>query len=346
MKILLIVHTEYHLLYGLKVICALHDLNNDEIIIQQISPEGARKRRLNKPLNFIDTNIEFRKLYYHNKRFKDKDLRNKITHIADERPDILYVFNEHQKIFPYLFSLLKKYGTKILLCPDGVNVYSNFNPLKWRITEYIFGNFYLWSNHIPSYLPLPGKHYAYRKGVQAVVVDSKLTYRNYTNREVIELRCETYTKQQFLALANHIFNFHYDECAVEPGSILWIDQPHDEIIVPKRELLYKLKEKYLSKKIYIKPHPFSNVEEMNFYEKMDGFEVIHISAPVELLIENLVDVSILSAHSTAMYYHNPSCRYFWTSALFKELPKRMCNPRRFTSFKYIKVVNDFDEIKL
>ena len=344
MKVIFIVHTEYHILFALKIICAYHNTKDDDIIIQRMSPLGAK--RLNQSLCFEGTNIKYRQLRYHNKRFTDKILRYELDKLANEHPDFLYVFHDNQKTFPYLFSKLKKYGTKIILGPDGANVYSNYTPMKERMLQFTFGNLYLWTNRFPSYLTFPSKHYACLRGIDAVVVESASTYRNYAHKEVIELSSDKYCKHDFQTLANQIFNYKEEDCIVDPGSIIWIDQPHEELIDAKRKFLLKLKETYPQKRIYIKPHPLGYEEEMIFFENTDGFELIRNNVPVELIIENLKDVNVISAHSTSMYYYNPSCRYFWVAGLFKELPERMCSPERFKGFKYIHVVKDFNEIKL
>lgn len=340
-KILFVIHTEYHLLFALKVICAYHNRNEDDILIASMNP--IRARRLSQPLNFEGTNIRYLSIRYPNKRFQDKGLRYELECLIDEHPDILYVFHEHQKVFPYLFSKLKKTGTQIILCPDGANAYVNYTPLKERFWQFVFGNIYLLSNHFPCLLTFPQKHYAYRKELDAVIIEDKESYRNYTKKNVMVLTPSMYRKEEVLQLSNHIFQFNPKSLNVKKGSILWIDQPVKSIEKEQWSFLMDLHKKYPHKTIYFKPHPSSPTEKVREYEKIDGFEVIKLNMPMELLMENLDSITIISAFSTAMYYYNSRCKYYWVSALFKELP---LNYTQMVPFKHINVVKAFEQIEL
>ena len=340
-KIVFIVHTEYHLLFALKIMLSFHKDGDNEILIYQLSPKGSK--RLNQELDFEDTDIVYRQIIYENRKFQARDLRPKLDEIILVRPDVLYVFNEAQKVYSYLFGRLKQIGSRIGLCPDGAYVYFNNTPLKKRFIQFLYGNIFLWSNKFPSFLPFPSCYYAYHKEIDDVVVEDKTTYHNYTNKNIIEIKEQNYSREKFISLADHIFRFNPLNTKIPSGSILWIDQPVEGMEESKRLFLVELKRRYPLKKIYVKPHPHSFPSEINRLSKIEGFQIINLNIPVELLVDNLKNVNILSAFSTAMFYKNPTCTYYWVSPIFKELPLEYA---KLATFEHIEVVSSLEQIDL
>lgn len=339
-KIVFIIHTEYHLLFALKIVLAIHHGEKDNLyIIYRLSPKGSK--RLNQELNFEGTGIEYRQIIYNNRNYQAKELRSKVDGIIMTKPDALYVFNESQKVYPYLFRRLKKIGCRIVLCPDGANVYANNTPLKERFIQFINGNVFLWTNRFSSFLPFPSKHYAYHKEIDDVVVENRESYHNLTNKNVICISKTDYSRESFIYLSNRVFHFNPSTVQIPEGSLLWIDQPVEGMEESKRRFLIGLKKRFEQRTVFIKPHPHSFPDEIKHLECIDGVKILRLDIPVELLLDNLNGVGILSAYSTAMYYYNPRCRYYWVSPLFKELPEEYS---KLATFGHIKVVNSIEQI--
>lgn len=341
-RIVFIIHTEYHLLFALKIMLAIHHNEKaNQFIIYRLSPKGSK--RLNQEFNFEGTGIEYRQIIYINQNFQAKELRSKVDGIIMAKPDILYVFNESQKVYPYLFSKLHKIGCRIVLCPDGAKAYASGTPWKERFIQFIYGNVFLWSNRFPSFLSFPSKHYAYHKEIDDVVVESIESYHNYTNKNIVCISESDYSRESLICLSNRVFRFNPSAIQIPEGSLLWIDQPSEGMEESKRSFLINLKKRFAQRTIFIKPHPHSFPDEIKHLEEIDGLRILKLDIPVELLMVNIKGVVILSAHSTAMYYNNPRCRYYWVSPLFKELPKEYAKE---AVFKHIKVVNSIEQIAM
>lgn len=338
-KIVFCIHTEYHLMFGLKMICCQYDLSNDDIYIYRISPFDTN--RLNQKFDFEGTNINYREIRYYDQRYKDCRLKEELSLIVEINPDEFVLFNEEKKWLAFLLPNLKKNDCKIILAPDGINVYYTYRNLKVRLSNLYHGNFYLLSNGFRCFMKMPEKYYGYRKCIDEIIVEDKNAFVNHSHKKVIELKVYPEIRQKIAQLTNRIFKYDLIQNGIENGSFLWLDQPLEEVVNEKYLFLKELHDRYPNKKIYVKPHPYSYQEEIEKYEKDFGTITVNTPFPAELVIENLENVSIISVCTTAMLYYNPTCYYYWIYPMFKG--KIHFNPKKIP-FDYIRSIKDISEI--
>ena len=340
-KAIFAIHTEYHLMFALKMISVVPEFKNCDNIVLRISPTGTH--RLRASYNFYGTGIEYRELFYNYGLFKEKGFKRElINKVLKETPDFFILFYELHPWYTYLLPRLKKLGTKIILAPDGINLYNSKIDLKRRRAYFFYGNAFLLTNGFPCIMKYPSDHWAYRKGIDAVAVENKNALGVKTTKEIIEVGTNEEKTEEVNRLTNHVFNVIWDNI-VSNNSFLWIDQPMEKE-EEKRELiiLKELKAKYPDIPFYIKPHPRSNKETVDALKNILNATIVETQFPAELMLDNLEKVCVISINSTAMLHYSPRCRYYWIYPMFKN--NAGFNPKALL-FDHIHVVNSLNDIK-
>ena len=108
-------------------------------------------------------------------------------------------------------------------------------------------------------------------------------------------------------------------------------------------LLKTISETMPDYKILFKKHPNQKLENLTYLDS-SIFRIDEIF-PVELLIASIKDGVIISSYSNSMLYNNANCNYFWTYPIVSKSGELKKEIERFNPKDYIKVVNNFDEIK-
>ena len=104
-KAIFAVHTEFHLMFTLKMINLLPEFKESQNIILRISPVGTN--RLKDSYNFSGTGIEYRELFYNYGFFKEKGLKQAFEDfILSESPSYYVLFFEFLFIIMIFYLLL------------------------------------------------------------------------------------------------------------------------------------------------------------------------------------------------------------------------------------------------
>ena len=150
----------------------------------------------------------------------------------------------------------------------------------------------------------------------------------------------TFSKEQIESLMK-TFELDFSNYPELSKVILVINERH---YLPKYEsqLLKVISESLPGYTILFKKHP--NQKSENLTHLPDSIFRIDQVFPVELLIANLKDSIVISSYSNSMLYHNSTCRYFWTYPIIAQTGELKKSIERFNPKKYIKVVQNFEEL--
>lgn len=328
-------------MFALKMISVVPEFKDCDNIVLRISPIGTH--RLRDSYNFSGTGIEYRELLYNYGFFKEKGFKKDLNYnVLSENPDFFILFYELQPWYTYLLPRLKKLGTKVILAPDGINLYNSKIDMKRRRDYFIYGNALLLSNGFPCIMKFPSNHWAYRKGIDAIAIENKKALGFNTTKEIIEVRASSELAAGVNSLTNHVFNLK-SNISIPQNSFLWIDQPMEKEEEERElQILIKLKNRYPDTPFYLKAHPHSNKETVDALKEQLGATIVESQFPAELLLDNAQKVCVLSINSTAMLHDSPRCRYYWIYPMFKN--NAGFNPKKLP-FDHIHIASKIDEIK-
>lgn len=341
-----IVHTEFQLMFALNIIRSKYYTNESRVIVVRANPYSAN--RLNRDFDFSGTDIEYIEIRYSVKRFKDKKLKDDLDDLIELNINKLYVFHENNVVVGYLIRKLYK-KAEIILGPDGNNAYfQNFCndesfSLSARMKQWIGDNLYYLSNGLIIYRPIPRKWYAHRKEIGSVIVEYPDDYTNKTGKTVISIPpiCKNKNSLEFIC---HVFRYSLSH-NIPRNSFLWIDQPlPDEIRNKKFDLLLSLKNRYPNREIFIKPHPTGRPpEDLQMFQKLFPDKILIDNVPMELIIANLNEVTLLSWSSSALLYRNDTCNYYYVNKIFNA-GGDFLQYDIMKSFSFIKIPSKIEEI--
>lgn len=337
-KVVFIVHTEYHLMETIGYIThyfpdTLYDIHIYMLVVKN----GGRIK--SSYLNFENLNINVVYTSYEPNCYFSLHNKRLLGRIINSNPNVLFIFSEFHYWKQYLVSKLHKKGCKIILAPDGANVYSDRkftfkSELKYLLRFFLVN---LTNLTVPPFYITRGKYnYAYLKHIDEVWVDNAAIFKNRNNHIVKEtlkfgeIDSIVQIKKMYGANGLNII----DSC------ILFIDQPVDVALTDKIIDLINYVSNKTKRPVYIKMHPNSDADKVNCY-KQNGFIILPNHLPAELYIQNLRDSLILSLFSTALFLDNKTCRFYWIYPIFDFFNKtlKIENPTN-----HILLVNNKDEI--
>ena len=339
-KVVIIVHTEYHLIVALSVINQFYFDNSYDILIYKISPIGGK--RLNQSLNMEGFSWRFQEIWYEAELFKDLMFKNKLDDIANKKPDIFIFFQEHHQWIYYLIYQLKKYDTKIILAPDGAKIYENRKLTFYQRLRFSFKSFiYRMSNRMYTPLNFIGAYYGSYKEIDGIMLESSESFCNKNNKN--EILISVLSNQCIVSLVNKVFGFkQLPEEILGEKLIVFFDVPFTDsrIMERKRTILRDLSIKFPSRKIVIKSHPL--LDSAFQYKNIGNVFMLSNDFPAEVYMSNMCDAIFLGIVSTAMFYYNASCKYYWIYPLFSDILdyKMLSIPKR-----HIKVVERISDIE-
>ena len=337
-KVVFIVHTEYHLMETIGYITHYFPDTLYDIYIYVASVKNGGRIKASD-LNFEDFKINVLFVSYEPSCLFSLHNKQMIAGIIDVNPDILFIFTEFHYWKQYLVSKLHKKGCRIILAPDGANVYSDrtftFNGNLKHMFRFFLINFT--NLTIPPLFITRGKYdYAYLKHIDEVWVDNASIFKNRNNHTVKE----TLNFGEIDSIVQIKKMYGANELNIIDSSILFIDQPVDVSLTDKIIDLINYVSNKTKRPVYIKMHPNSDANKVNCY-KQNGFIILPNHLPAELYIQNLKDSLILSLFSTALFLDNKTCRFYWIYPIFDFLNKtlKIENPTN-----HILLVNNKDEI--
>ena len=313
-KVVFIVHTEYHLMETIGYITHYFPDTMYDIYIYIVSVKNGGRIKAtdlnfeNFKINVVYASYEPNSLFtLHNKRMLDG--------ITKLNPDTLFIFTEFHYWKQYLVSKLHKRGCRVILAPDGANVYSNRTFTFKKEIKYLLRFFAINLTNLtfpPLFINRGKYEYAYLKHIDEVWVDNATIFKNRNNHQVKETlnfgEMDSLTNIKKIYGANHLKTLE--------NSVLYIDQPVNDI-TRLNEIINIIntvanKTKY---PVYVKMHPNSDADAVSIYKK-NGFTILPNNLPAELYIQNLKNSIIISLFSTALFLNNKTCRFYWIYPIF------------------------------
>jgi hypothetical protein len=230
-------------------------------------------------------------------------------------PDTLFIFTEFHYWKQYLVSKLHKRGCKIILAPDGANVYSDRiftlkSNLKYMLRFFLIN---ITNLTFPPLFINRGKYdYAYLKHLDEVWVDNATIFKNRNNHRVRE----TLSFGETDSITNIKRLYKSNDLDIIENCILFIDQPVNDTSLTN-EIIDTIN--YVANKtkrpVFVKMHPNSKTYVVDVY-KQNGFIILPNNLPAELYIQNLRESIVLSLFSTALFLNNKTCRFYWMYPIF------------------------------
>lgn len=340
-KILIQVNTEFHYMVALSLIDKYYSGPEFDVhFIVFIHPD------IKSRLSAIDLDNRYT---YHHVKYNH--------HSAEVFPDVLalknFVENNqifhfisflfHDPLFVYLTLYFKGKGTTTFLAPDGMGAYVKFqaknlrsrliNTLKsykfFKVHGFKFAKLWFTSwdfgqNGYYDYIYAYSSTLPYLKGKNIIEVDY------------------TFSPQSLESL-KRTFNVNFDGLPLD-DAILLINERH-KVVNYEKKLIDTIRATKPGRPILFKKHPNQAPENIEYLKEYSEIIVLDKVFPVELLIASLSNSVLISSYSNSMLYHNSSCKYFWTYPIIEKSGELNKPIRRFNPKSYIRVVNNFEELK-
>lgn len=307
-NVIFIVHTEYHLIVSIGLIVRYFSDRDYNPIIYQISPIGGVR------LNKIDTNVipaEYR-LFKYDYHKPNVSVRNKMDEIANLQPSHFVFFLEDKFWTNYLLSKLHKCGTKIILAPDGANVYENYRyGIKHRAGRFCWFLYKCLQAKMIIPLPTVEKYFGTNKYIDELWAEYPESHINVSGKKIFSFTLPQ--TKEYAQLLDHIFDFSIDANLFTKPSILFFDSgfTSEEYYEKVKEVLKFLVSRYPERILYVKCHQLTADKAEKEYGQIPGVRLLKAAYPAELYVINAVDSVLVSIYSSSMFVNNESCKYFF-----------------------------------
>ena len=254
---------------------------------------------------------------------------------------------------PFLLSIIKyikrnEFNGIVSLFQDGLKPYNEMKGISLgMLRQDIKTWWWMWKNGIKELKPfklLSTKKYAYSEEIDVVHLTFPDAYRNWNNKKIDLIQFVNHT--QFKSVLEKVFVWEQVLLQTRRGVIFYLTQPMHHDAMVEVDFLQQLVER-LNKKLILKLHPLTSVDQINKYRSISkDIEIIDSKIPAELFIMNLSDSLIVSQNSTSLFYHTPGNKYYYISNLFLDKIKRLKRYRfRSSPAKHIIMVNHIDQLK-
>jgi hypothetical protein len=347
MKIIVFVHTEYHLFLTVNEILKF-PYNNYKVYILQ----KPNRKRLHLDLDFSEfSNGEFSRVQV-NTNYKgsfSSEHLELLKEACNPEYEKLYFFQEQDPVLLTIIKTVKRVNKSCEVClfQDGLKPYNrmrgySFEMLKWDVQIWKWQ----WNNGIKEFKPfklLNSKKYAYTDEIDSVFLTFPESYINWNNKKIEKIEfCE---HSVFKTHLEKLFAWKNDLLVHNKNIILYMTQPAHQDPQVEFDFLKMIKEKMKSPLI-LKLHPLTTQESIDKYRGIDdNVYCIDSLIPAEVFIMNLTDSVIISLNSTSMFYNSPFNKYYYVSNIFMDKIGRL---RRYDFNKspstHIKMVERIDDI--
>ncbi len=346
-KILIFVHTEYHLLLAINQILGIY--NDPKLYDIELFIRARGGKRLTQKLDFSSLPISakyFNEEVTINKKLSQK-ARTAIEELLKKKPDVFIFFQEMDPLMVILSGHFAKNGTENCLYQDGLKPYVHLKFHSLGLLKHFHKqNLWLKKNGFPvdSWLsPIWAKKYAHLKSISKTYLTFPEAYTNWSKKQVEKIEMIP------LPLLNQALKkaFHWDEKMLPEREtvIFYMSQPMHDDGVAETKFLQEISERFPSNKIYIKLHPLTNDLKIQQYKKFSNLEIIRSQIPAELFIMNLKKSLILSVNSTSMFLNNPENKFYYLYEIFKKDIKRLSRYKlKNNPAPHITVVEKLDAI--
>ncbi|GAB1357828.1 hypothetical protein MASR1M29_20010 [Cloacibacterium normanense] len=337
-KILIQICTEFHYMVALSLIDTFYS-ENCEIHFVIVKDPNFKFRLNNIQLDERFKYHEIEYAYYQQELFPDIVDFKKFIENNNFYHFISFLY--HDPIFVYLTYYFKKKNTVSFLAPDGMGAYVKFTSKHYRSKILRTLECYrFYKRHGYKFPKLWMTSWDFGKnGYYDYIYAYSKTLPYLKNKKIIEVDY-TLSEDKIESLKKS-FSVDFNNYPSLSKVVLVID---DRNFLPKYEskLLETINNTLPDYTILFKKHPNQKGENLS-YLPSSVFSIDEIF-PVELLIANLKDSIIISTYSNSMLYHNPSCHYFWTYPIITQTGELKKPIERFNPKKYIKVVQNFNEL--
>lgn len=149
--------------------------------------------------------------------------------------------------------------------------------------------------------------------------------------------------EKSIKAANDFFNYR-QTVFLKENDILFIDQEIDGSFA----FIKELSETFHTSDIHIKLHPKTNIEWAAEYEKIANVRIINSlkGIPIELLLQNLSHVVVITPFSSALLIDNPGCKYYFVYKWFIKQGYDIGNNNLYVPGEHINEISSVAEIKL
>lgn len=313
-----LVGTEYHLILTIGFIQKHFNNQDDKVSIYRISPVNSKRlNRLDRDelvrYNYKELFVDYLKSGYSLKDFLDA--------IINSRPTHFFFFLEDQFWIEYLISKLHKNNCKIILAQDGIKPYNDrTRPFKERFLDKLRYIKYSFKHHLNYPIGTPENHYATSKRIDEVWLEHPDYYVNHTNKQVKQFALPV--DNGFVESLNKVFGFNSaDYPYLKEETIVYFDsnEAYPEFLKKNVWLMSQLKEKHPDRKLLIKLHPSAVGKREDVYNTIGDVVYLDSKYPAELFMANCNDAIFVSLFSTAMFYYNDKCKYYWVYPLYQDI---------------------------
>lgn len=324
-KILIFVHTEYHLLLAINQILGIY--NQQELYDIELFIRGGGGKRLTQELDFSGLPVSAK--YFTEEVTINKTLsqaaRIAIEELLEKKPEVFIFFQEMDPLMVILAGQFAKKGVEVCLYQDGLKPYVHLQFHSLGLLKHFHQqNLWLKQNGFPveSWLsPIWAKKYAHLKSISKIYFTFPKAYTNWSKKQVEKIEMVP------LPLLNQALKkvFRWDEKMLpeRDAVIFYMSQPMHDDGIAETKFLQEVSDKFPSNKIYIKLHPLTNEVKIQQYQKFSNLEIIRSQIPAELFIMNLKKSLVLSVNSTSMFLNNPENKFYYLYKIFQKDIKRL-----------------------
>jgi hypothetical protein len=345
-KVLFIVHTEYHMLVAISLICDIFaDESAYDIWVIQATDKNGNRFRFPKIFSSYK-NIKYQELPFRESSV-DYNPAFRLFYEDLQTVDISHciIFNKLTFISFIAAQELSKKGTRIILAPDGAAAYTRitwFTP-RWSVFIYLSTHRFLWANRIRRvYFFWPTLVYASLKPIDEVWVQYPEQVDNRAGK--IIKRIGIMESPRSISVSNEFFGFDSPDFG---ACIFYTNQPFRSQAIYDFEInmLELLRNRFPYRKLVIKLHPSTDEFQISRFQAIENATCITSTIPAELLIAGLRDSLVVSFWSTALLVNNQTCRYYW---LYPMLEKRGLMLKKISLVRpseHIQLVDELEQIK-
>ncbi len=346
-KVCFLVNTEYHLLFTLFL---LHNFEkkNENVDVTIIIHKEKNSVRLNEELNFKDINCNVIYLEYNIFEKLDLATSEKIKLISLLMPDEFYFFQDMNLFAHELIAEYKKKDCRVYLCQDGFKPYAihtlRFSPVI-HYQKFIENLKLLRIGKKPNdfFSFLLCHKYAHVKGIDVLMLSFENNYTNWNKKPIVKLTPKA--DDIFIKKMKLVFGWTDNLLPHKENVIFYINQPMgDKKGDFDLHLIRELKKLHPGKIIYIKNHPQIDKERVKVYETINNIYVINSKIPAELFIAQLKESIIISFFSTALFFENSTCKFYYLFGIKNTGLKFLNSYDLSNPTNHVKVVNHISQI--
>jgi hypothetical protein len=335
-----IVLTEYHILISLSII--LEKFSDQEKYINTIIMLISQNRlKADYKFEWPGSNVEILTINMSKDfSFFSSEIKKTIVKILDRDIYNLFYFLENEFVTTYVINKLKKKGTNVCLCQDGLKAYATKRhaPLYSRIKSTFLMHLRLWRNCMPvdNFYLYDSGFGKYKHDDQYWLTNPELYSENKFSKPIEKISTEILSTKS--KIVETVFNFTNADAENLKGKFFYVNQPlPNEVVDFECKIIFESLLKHGA--ISIKLHPHTSAYAIEQYSSMPGVFLFKSGIPAEIYIQHMRNIIILSGWSTALLIDNPTCSYYWLFPLMKKNVK-MIDINIQTVPSHIQIIDD------